>query len=155
MKRPVTVVAMALGVALAIYYVSTVEDPVLTDVVRMVALALSALIFGITSAIIVLYYRVYRRRKEGGNEGLLPKHVWMIGVSYLIVTFSAATNSIERLGDPPTIFAPLNITGFGVGVYALWLILKHLRRRNDVHSRHDDATVDARPRGRADQAGAS
>lgn len=83
--------------------------------------ALWAANLGTTGAVIWFYYRAARHAPK--HRGLLPHHVWMIGVAYLVLA-TAIT-----FGTESTVWAVVGAAGMGLGWWALTLILRFEGRR--------------------------
>lgn len=88
------------------------------NVLRFVCVVLAAVQIGMTLRIAQRYYQIW---KSFGKErrGLLPHHVWLIGLAYTMLLGEAVSQNIARLGDPFSWHLPVNLVAFSVGTYAL------------------------------------
>ncbi len=98
------------------------------DVVRVVGLAAYTVVAGLTCYIIVIYYQAHRRRTPG-ERGLLPQHVWLLGVSHLLLATAVSFRILTRFGEPVSVTAGLGAVGLAVSVYGLALVLRFESRR--------------------------
>lgn len=115
----------------------------LWEFLRFIALVEFAFIYGITIRIIQRYYKA--RKLSKGGLGLLPSHVWMIGVAYLAALPPLAAHMVELLDEPPQWDAlPFGLTTGTLGTIALWRIYKFEGKR--VRRRATEVTV-VDPRG--------
>lgn len=104
----------------------------IADAVRILLILLpGAAIGAITALVLVRYWRVYRTMMavEGDWLGLLPKHVVLIGSSYLVLIGYAIVDTCghfhQPLGARPFIYG----AAFLLGVAALWSLLGYERAR--------------------------
>lgn len=95
-----------------------------------ITVAVSGFAIGLCSVIVMTYWHVYRRVRNGAR--LLPLHIMLIGTSYSMIAFVAAT----RLGNPPPPgtregwwIYPFITLAFVLGDIALILILKFVAKR--------------------------
>lgn len=104
---------------------------VLADLLRVFfGFAPAALLVGLTIAVIVSYFKAWRiARYREARAGLLPKHVWLIGTSYLIILADSIFSLIERLHKPLTPHTFIVLPGYVLGCMALHTILKFERLR--------------------------
>lgn len=109
------------------------DASMLMDLGRMVVLFSAAVLAGLTLWVIKSYYAAYRRAPSG-RHGILPHHVWLIGISYIILAAEAAWQNVERLGHSGTGYIVVNLVAFVCGCYALWLILTFERTVVKVRS---------------------
>lgn len=115
----------------------------LWEFLRFVALVEFAIIYGFTIRIIQRYY--HARRLSRGGLGLLPSHVWMIGVAYLSALPPLAAHMVELLDQPPQWDAlPFGLTTGTLGSIALWRIYQFEGTR--LRKGRDEVTV-VDPRG--------
>lgn len=97
------------------------------DALRYLTLLLFGI--GVNLAAWGVYYYFERRRIVGSPPpGLLPKHVIVVGAATILLAISAITNTVERFGEGPSLYLPLNLFGVGGWTAAMWLIFSYERR---------------------------
>lgn len=100
------------------------------DLVRFVLVVIASLLVGATARVVQQYYRASRRAfKQGDFRGLLPTHVWLIGLSYILLILGTVSQHILHLGDRPDFYLAMNSAAYTCGAIALWLILRYENRR--------------------------
>lgn len=97
------------------------------DIVRAVAVGLGAALVGMAAAVIRFYFLA--RRVTGGTAGLLPSHVWKIGVSYLLFVAGAVTETVLQLDHPLNWRLPYYGTAALIGLWALSDLIRYEHRR--------------------------
>lgn len=122
------------------------------DFFRFLDIVLWALGFAIALRVMILYAAVYTHRHDDRERrksaGLLPLHVWVIAMSWLLLSASAASSNIAKLGEPFTLLIPLNLLGFSLGLAALVIIMRYERRRvNPPDPRVQNTTTVPQPEG--------
>lgn len=106
------------------------------DIFRFVLISMWLWIAGQTVFVIRYYYAARRGIKKGTAPGLLPKHVWLIGLSYLVLSGSAVFRHLDHLGEGAgnlLPYLPVNLVGLAMGIYALHIMMSFQRSR--VHTR--------------------
>lgn len=102
--------------------------------------ALVATIVILTARIVVLYYKA--RQKIPGKRGLLPQHVWEIGVAFVVMSVGFALAVLD-LTDETSVSNDLLtgtlLAGGALGVHALWLILGY--ENTVIHAPVDDGAT--------------
>lgn len=90
----------------------------------------AAIIMGYVVLVIIAYFKAYRvERYKRARTGLLPHHVWLIGISYLLLIIDEILVVFERKSEEFTIHSWLLIPAFITGVLALNRVLKYERLR--------------------------
>lgn len=81
----------------------------------------------------VTVYRQYRALAIAGrvrpHRGLLPKHVVLIGISYLIVLLATMADLFTHFHQPFTWRLPAYLIAYSCGFWAMWDILGYQRHR--------------------------
>lgn len=112
------------------------------DLIRVLVLLMGAGVVAESVVIIGVYgaaYLRYRRMNVGVPWlGLLPAHVALIGLSYLLLVGAALYEGMTRVHDPLTWRAAVYFIAYGLGLPAQWLILGHSRHR--WRSLHEEAS---------------
>lgn len=108
----------------------------MADVVRFLTFLTAAASVGLAMLTVWTYAGVYRRHRtlvaEGRTEpwrGLLPLHVTLIGVSYLIFVLASVYATAERIDGALTWRGPTYLVANSIGAYAMWTILSSSRHR--------------------------
>lgn len=100
------------------------------DMLRVLALAMAGWIGGLTVRIIVKYRKAHKRAIERGDaRGILPYHVWTIGLSHLLLVVSTSFVHASRVGERPTISLAFDLVAYALAIFALTLILRFENRR--------------------------
>lgn len=97
------------------------------DLVRVVAIGLGAALVGLAAVVVRFYFLA--RRAFPGAAGLLPAHVWKIGVSYLMFVVGAVTEVILQFAHPLSWRLPYYGVAALIGLWALADIIRYERRR--------------------------
>lgn len=107
------------------------------DIMRFVLVVLATLLIAVTARVIQQYYRASRAAmKEGDFRGILPTHVWLIGVSYVLLVAGSVVHHIVSLRTDPDVYLAINTAAYTSGAIALWLILRFENRRVNIHDAH-------------------
>lgn len=110
----------------------TVESPTpVLDLVRVLTVFVpGALVLALTIFVVIAYYRAYRLDKfKKARTGLLPHHVWMIGVSYLLFAADGVWATAQRVREEFSPHLLLLAPAFLFGVAALYMVLQFERLR--------------------------
>lgn len=127
------------------------SDHVVADVFRWITLVLGIGTFAATAAVLHVYLGAYKVAPHD-RRGLVPKHVALISVAYLILVGEGLWQNVVRIGHPLTWYVPVNLVAFGIGLSALLAVLSFERRvviatrRVQVADEYVIATVDESPR---------
>ncbi len=97
------------------------------DLIRLVAVGLGAALVGLSAVVVRFYFLA--RRLAPSPAGLLPSHVWKIGVSYLLFVAGAVTEVMLQLDDPLNWRLPYYGLAALIGLWALSDLLRYERRR--------------------------
>lgn len=97
------------------------------DLIRIVAIGLGAALVGLAAVVVRFYFLA--RRMYPGAAGLLPSHVWKIGVSYLLFVAGAVTEVVLQFDDPLSWRLPYYGLAAAIGLWALSDIVRYERRR--------------------------
>jgi len=108
------------------------------DLARVVLVLLpGAADLGVAVVVLFHYFRAYqltsglisREAAKATWQGLLPRHVWAVTISYSALVAAALADTVLLLRDPlswrPFVYAP----AFAFGFLAMWDVLGHERRR--------------------------
>jgi len=98
------------------------------NIVRIASILAYAVIMIMTVWVILTYYDAYRKQRDAW-EGLLPHHVWVIGISYLLYGAVAAGWSVAHFGDTINLGSIAGMFGGLVGLYGMKLVLNFEKRR--------------------------
>lgn len=109
------------------------------DIVRIVAIGLGTALVGLAAVVVRFYFLAHR--VTPGSAGLLPSHVWKIGVSYLLFVLSAVVEVVLRLDHPLSWRLPLYGAAALIGLWALSDIARYEHRR--IHFGRTSATATA------------
>lgn len=101
------------------------------DYIRFIVLAEAGILLALTVRIIQSYYAVVRRIGTG-QVSLLPRHVWKIGASYLMLIGVVVVISFTRLGRGLELLLPICAVALGVGISALIDMTRHQGTRYQV-----------------------
>lgn len=116
----------------------------------LVPIAGGVVIAGMVAAVLRAYYRSSR---VSGPAGLLPRHVLLIGASYLLFVGAAVWEATHQLDGPWSWRVPVHSAGTVLGVLALVEILRYERRR--VHTHHSRTVLVEETRTEIDDNGTS
>lgn len=119
----------------------------LGDLLRVAALIVGGGVIAVASVVVVVYIKVYLRAralaKQGRAEhwrGLLPRHVAVIGGSYIGLVVGTLAEMTVRFHDPLTWRPPTYATLYLLGLWALWDILGHQQhRKHGLAPHHPEA----------------
>jgi hypothetical protein len=100
----------------------------LADAVRIVAVLTYAVVMMMAVWVVMTYYDVYRRDR-GGWGGLLPHHVWVVGISYLLYGAVTVGWSVVHFGDDLNVAAVTGVAAGLFGLYGMYLVLSFEKRR--------------------------
>jgi hypothetical protein len=100
----------------------------LADAVRIAAVLTYAVVMMMAVWTVLAYYDAYRRQR-GGWEGLLPHHVWVIGLSYILYGAVSGGYAVVHFGDGLNAGAVLELVAGLVGLYGMRLVLAFEKRR--------------------------
>ncbi len=106
----------------------------LADGLRMVTLVTGSAVVSVTVVVTWVYFRIWQRfhRHLSANakwRGLLPRHVFLIGVSYLLLAGLVGYEVMTRIRSDLTWLAPLALLAYALGLWALWDVLGSSRHR--------------------------
>lgn len=96
------------------------------DLLRLVPIVGALLLVGLIAAVLRSYWRAARRP---GAAGLLPKHVLLVSLSFLLFVGSATVEMVHYMADPMTWRLPVHTAGVALGVLAMVEIVRFERRR--------------------------
>lgn len=98
------------------------------DIARALAAFLGGVTAGAVIAVIHRYTELYN--KQGTVKQL---HVVLISISYLMLVGALTLAEVVLIGQPASrvswIVAPTMLIALPIGLYALWLILRHAKSR--------------------------
>jgi len=97
------------------------------DIIRVVAVGVGAALVGLAAVVVRFYFLA--RRAYPGVAGLLPSHVWKIGVSYLLFVVSAVVEIVLQIDHPLSWRLPYYGLAALIGLWALSDIIRYERRR--------------------------
>jgi MFS family permease len=98
------------------------------DVLRIVGLVLGASTISVALVVTATYVKQYRTRR-GTWRGLLPRHVVLIGVSYIGLLLWAMEDMMQRFHEDPSWRIPALFVLAALGFVAMWDVLGHQRHR--------------------------
>lgn len=103
----------------------------LSDVARIAAFVFGAATVAVAVVVVVLYARLYAlsTRLQSKWRGLLPRHVALVGVSYLALMIGTMADMTRFFGDPITWRIPFYGFAYLAGLWAMWDVLGHSRLR--------------------------
>lgn len=100
------------------------------DLVRFMLVTMASVLIGVTTRVILQYYRASRyAMKQGDFRGILPMHVWLISISYITLILGSVIHHVISLNTYPDAYLALNSIAYTTGAVALWLILRFESRR--------------------------
>lgn len=109
------------------------------DALRIMGLILGSMVVGVTVVVVRAYARLYRRWQiayaKGEIEkwkGLLPRHVTLIGVSYIGLILWTSEDMIRAFHHDITWRLPSSFILFGIGLWAMRDMQRHARHREDL-----------------------
>lgn len=98
---------------------------ILLEIFRLIILSGMFLIVVVTADILGVYWRTYKANRTQGR--LLPQHIWLIVLSYLLFAAGAAYHVIDRLGEHNlSLSTPVYAIATFVGLIALNKVRKHV-----------------------------
>lgn len=107
---------------------------VLADIFRVIELVLASGAVGVTLIVIREYAIEYRQRRHAAKaagwgrwRALLPQHVALLGLSFLMLTVLSMVEVVLRFHDPLGWRAPVYIVMYAIGLWAMWVMLKYQR----------------------------
>ncbi len=87
--------------------------------------ALILVLYGLTVGQILWIIRRYAK----AAQRLLPRHITIVGVAYLLALSETAWQNAGRVGDPATLYIPTNLVVMALSLYAMDNMRRHLTRR--------------------------
>lgn len=115
------------------------------DVLRVVNLILGGGCIAVSLVVVGMYARIYRlhqvtaRGEQDRWRGFLPRHVVLIGLSYLgLVVFSMSNAVLPRIHQGLTWRAPTLCVLYAIGLWATWDVLGHETHRIYAQSYGED-----------------
>lgn len=97
------------------------------DFIRLTILLVSASNIGAMVAIVRIYSR--RARNAPWYSRLLPQHVWRVAAGSVVLMFAASVRAIGRLGDDPSLYAPVVLVGNVLFLRGLIFMLRYMNQR--------------------------
>lgn len=102
------------------------------DAIRYAAFAFGGLMLGMTISVLLSYMAKYKRLGKP-KDRLLPLHVTVISISYLLLVGGTLAEIVDRLGaESLTWRTPTYLTAYVLGFVALMIVLRHVRYRTQV-----------------------
>lgn len=129
---------------------------IVADLVRVLFVFLpGAALLGMSVTILVRYFQGYRIVRQAAREagvefhwwGLLPRHVWLVTLSYLLLIKWAFGHVIEDLDEPFHWHVVYISVAFITGALSLWDVLGHQRKVRETHADYSVPRGCGRPRG--------
>lgn len=110
------------------------EQP-LADLIRIILVFIpGSLILGVVALVLIAYFKAYRSDKfKNARSGLLPKHVFLISISYSLLIIDEMLVVFERTGQGVSYHTILLVPACIAGVWAMWLVLTYERRRYSLN----------------------
>jgi len=97
------------------------------DIVRIAAVMAYAGVMTMAVWIVLSYRDAHRRAADG--DGLLPHHVWVIALSYLLYGGAGSGYAVAHFGDALNAGALAELAAGLLGLHGLRLVLTFERRR--------------------------
>jgi len=97
------------------------------DAVRILAVLAYAGVMPMAMWVILAYRDAHHRASDG--DGLLPHHVWVIALSYLLYGGAGSGYAVAHFGGALNAGAVTELAAGLLGLYGLGLILTFERRR--------------------------
>lgn len=107
------------------------------DYMRVLACAMTLLVFCWTVQSAVLYQRRYRLLPPQRRARMMqPSHIWGMGASYFVLAIPQVERVIGFFGDPihPT-GLPILVVSYGLASYWLWPLVRHQKRMTRKEAR--------------------
>lgn len=104
----------------------------LGDILRFINLVVGGGLLAVTAVIVWEYIGAYRAERSAtadGYRGLLPRHVVLIGVSYLSIAGMCLRLTYGRIHEPLTWQGVVICAAFLMGTWALWDVLSFQREK--------------------------
>lgn len=101
---------------------------VVGDTLRVAALLLYGGVIIGALWVVLTYYQIWLREKDNWI-GLLPKHVYLIGLSYIAYATDSVVWVFQKWGEPPGPFTAVNVLAGAVGVAAIRAMLQYQGKR--------------------------
>lgn len=103
------------------------------NLLRVYDVALWGVTVMLAARVLALYFAAHRHAASDLERrhaaGIVPRHVWTIASSYIILAGASVAENVSHIGDGPTPHLFASASGFSLGVYALWTIMGYERRR--------------------------
>lgn len=97
------------------------------DGVRILAVMAYAGVMAMAMWVALAYRDAHRRAGDG--DGLLPHHVWIIALSYLLYGATASGYAVAHFGDTLNAGAVVELGAGLLGIYGLRLVHTYERHR--------------------------
>lgn len=128
----------------------TSDHTVLADSVRAVVMGMAFVLYGQSIAIVWFYLDARRLAAKAmplpgtrnRQMGLLPTHVILISVSFLVLVAECAIHTWARVGSEITFWAWFNLGAFMLAALALWEVVAFERTRINEARRMIEFSID-------------
>jgi len=98
------------------------------NTLRIVAFGLYAATVCGALWIVLTYYQIYLRERANWI-GLVPRHVYLVGISYIIYATSAVAWTFQQWDRPPGPFTVANLTAGTIGLRAMLVMINFQAKR--------------------------
>lgn len=101
---------------------------IVSDVVRVINVGLYAATVVAILWVVLTYYQIWIRERNSW-VGLLPRHVYLIGISYIMYATGSVGVSFQNFGRPITPFTLLNAMAGAIGFRAVLCMIRYQSKR--------------------------
>lgn len=103
------------------------DGAIILDLFRIADMLMYIGIVGYAMWVLINYYKSYKHAPSG-RRGLLPAHVALISLSYMVALTQIVYENYRRLGHAYTNHIPINAFIFATGLIALNFVLGYEKR---------------------------
>jgi len=98
------------------------------NALRIIAVLLyGGVVFG-ALWVVMTYYVIYQREKNNW-VGLLPKHVYLIGLSYMAYATDSVVWAFQKWGEPLGPLTVINLLAGAIGIVAIKTMTRYQSKR--------------------------
>lgn len=91
----------------------------IVDGLRVVVIVMGGTVLCMSLVVMRLYQRHYKKARDSGYKGLLPRHVRTVATGQVIATFYITLSVSLRFGEPATWRIPTGMLAAGFTLFSL------------------------------------